>query len=176
MLAVHMAPRRLVLLIVVATALSGALAVIAPADSPADDSASADPAAPTRGVPTARPSASSGGAAPAKPAGSINDGSAAAVPATPNSARAGGAGRAELLEALGSEDRGRVERAVASLEETAPPGGDLDPDVAFAAARACEDRLDAPARALALYRRITVEHPSARVATAAERRAAALRE
>jgi len=79
--------------------------------------------------------------------------------------------RAALLEALSSEDRGRIERAVAVV--AAP--GDADPDVLFAAARACEDRLDDPARAVALYDRITGEHPSARVAAAATRRAAALR-
>src|SRR4051812_2254461 len=79
--------------------------------------------------------------------------------------------RAALFDALSSEDRARIERAVAAV--AAP--GDADPDVLFAAARACEDKLDDPARALALYQRIASEHPSARVAAAAARRATALR-
>lgn len=81
--------------------------------------------------------------------------------------------RAALLDALSSEDRGRIERAVAAV---ADPGGGAEPDVVFAAARACEDKLGDPGRALALYDRITAEHPAARVASAAARRAAALRE
>src|SRR6185295_2984385 len=80
--------------------------------------------------------------------------------------------RAALLEALSSDDRERIERAVAAIGDAR----DAEPDVAFAAARACEDKLEDPGRALALYDRITGEHPSARVAAAAVRRAAALRE
>ncbi|HMG22333.1 MAG TPA: hypothetical protein VK607_13470 [Kofleriaceae bacterium] len=83
------------------------------------------------------------------------------------------AARTALLDALSSDDRGRIERAVAAIAE---PRGGADPDVMFAAARACEDTLGDPGRALALYDRIAAEHPSARVATAAVRRAAALRE
>jgi hypothetical protein len=79
--------------------------------------------------------------------------------------------RAAVLDALSSEDRGRIERAVAAV---ATPG-DADPDVLFAAARACEDKLGDPGRAVALYDRIAGEHPSARVAASAARRAAALR-
>ncbi|HEX3478001.1 MAG TPA: hypothetical protein VHT91_23430, partial [Kofleriaceae bacterium] len=79
--------------------------------------------------------------------------------------------RAAVLDALSSEDRGRLERAVAAV--AAP--GDADPDVLFAAARACEDKLGDPGRAVALYDRIAGEYPSARVAAAAVRRAAALR-
>ena len=98
-----------------------------------------------------------------------------AAPGTAPSAPAGGpAERAALLDALSSDDRGRIERAVAAIGE--PPRGDVDPDVVFAAARACEDKLGDPRRAAALYDRITADHPSARVATAAARRAAALRE
>ena len=82
------------------------------------------------------------------------------------------AGRRALLEALSSDDRARIERAVAEIGDAR----DAEPDVAFAAARACEDKLEDPGRALALYDRITGEHPSARVAAAAARRAAALRE
>jgi hypothetical protein len=87
------------------------------------------------------------------------------------SAASGAPERAAVLDALSSEDRGRIEAAVAAV--AAP--GDADPDVLFAAARACEDKLDDPGRAVALYDRITGEHPSARVAAAAARRAAALR-
>jgi hypothetical protein len=94
-----------------------------------------------------------------------------ALGAAAAAASAGPAERAALLDALSSDDRGRIERAVAAV--AAP--GDADPDVLFAAARACEDKLDDPGRAVALYDRITGEHPSARVATAAARRAAALR-
>ena len=79
--------------------------------------------------------------------------------------------RAAVLDALSSADRDRIERAVAAV--AAP--GDADPDVLFAAARACEDKLGDPGRAVALYDRIAGEHPSARVAAAAARRAAALR-
>ncbi|HEY0482337.1 MAG TPA: hypothetical protein VGD37_32675 [Kofleriaceae bacterium] len=81
--------------------------------------------------------------------------------------------RAARLEALSSDDRTRIERAVAAISA---PGGETDPDVVFAAARACEDKLGNPARAMALYDRIIADHPSARVATAAARRGAALRE
>jgi hypothetical protein len=81
------------------------------------------------------------------------------------------AGRA-ALDALSSDDRARIEPAVAAVIAA----GDADPDVLFAAARACEDKLDDPGRAVALYDRIVADHPSARVATAAARRAAALRE
>ena len=84
---------------------------------------------------------------------------------------AGAPERAAVLDALSSEDRGRIERAVAAV--AAP--GDADPDVLFAAARACEDKLGDPGRAVALYDRIAGEHPSARVAAAAARRATALR-
>jgi hypothetical protein len=82
------------------------------------------------------------------------------------------AARAALFDALSGSDRGRLERAVAVI---AAPGDAADADLLFAAARACEDRLDDPARALALYDRIARDHPSARVATAAARRATALR-
>ena len=95
---------------------------------------------------------------------------AATSPAAPAHAN-----RSALLDALGSSELGQVERAVTAI--AAPDGdGEADPDMAFAAARACEDKLDDPARALALYDRITAQHPDARVAAPAARRAAALRE
>ncbi|HEY6179646.1 MAG TPA: hypothetical protein VIX73_34565, partial [Kofleriaceae bacterium] len=67
--------------------------------------------------------------------------------------------RDAVLEALSSGDRGRIEQAVAVIGDAR----DADPDVLFAAARACEDKLEDPGGALALYDRITGEHPSARV-------------
>jgi len=75
--------------------------------------------------------------------------------------------------ALGADDVHEVERAVAAITERPAPA--TDPDVLFAAARACEDRLLDPARAAAIYERIVAEHPGARVAAAAARRIAALR-
>ena len=78
-----------------------------------------------------------------------------------------------LVDALGTEDPAALSAAVAAIE-SAPASPDLA-DELFAAARACEDRLHDPARALALYDRITREMPDARVAIAARRRAAALR-
>ena len=81
--------------------------------------------------------------------------------------------RAALLDALGASDTAQIERAVTAI--TGAPRDRADPDALFAAARACEDKLDAPGRALAIYERITGEHPSARVAAAAQSRATALR-
>ena len=73
---------------------------------------------------------------------------------------------------LGAADPREVERAVAAIAQTAEPGA--DPDLLFAAARACEDKLLDPGRAAALYDRIAAEHAEARVAIAAARRARAL--
>jgi hypothetical protein len=80
---------------------------------------------------------------------------------------------ATLIDGVGSKDPAQVERAVAAIEGIAAPGA--DPDALFAAARACEDKLLDPGRAVALYERIVVEHGAARVATLAARRVAALR-
>lgn len=90
-------------------------------------------------------------------------GSAVAAPAPSGSA---------LLEGLGSADRAQIERSVAAI--LAPPGATSDPDALFVAARACEDKLLDPARALAIYERVVAEHPDARVSVAARRRIAAL--
>jgi hypothetical protein len=79
----------------------------------------------------------------------------------------------DLVSRLGSGDLGEVERAVAAIAELS--AGRADPDVVFAAARACEDKLLDPGRALAIYQRIVADHPDARVAIAAARRAAVLR-
>jgi len=79
-----------------------------------------------------------------------------------------------LLDALGTDDLPDLERAVAAILQL--PASESDPDVVFAAGRACEDKLGDPGRAVAIYDRIVAEHPTARVATAATRRATALRE
>ena len=81
------------------------------------------------------------------------------------------AGPADVAGLAASDPRD-VERAVASIAERAGPTS--DPDALFAAARACEDKLLDPGRAAALYDRIVAEHPDARVAIAAGRRAQAL--
>lgn len=78
-----------------------------------------------------------------------------------------------LVDALGTDDPAALSAAVAAIER-APVSPDLA-DELFAAARACEDRLHDPARALALYDRITREMPDARVSIAAARRAITLR-
>ncbi len=75
-----------------------------------------------------------------------------------------------LTDRLATDDPKALAAAVSAIE-AAPP----DADALFSAARACEDRLLDPARALALYERILRELPSARVAQAAERRASQLR-
>lgn len=78
-----------------------------------------------------------------------------------------------LLDGLATDDPAALAQAVAAIEH-APTTPDLA-DALFGAARACEDRLLDPGRALALYDRIASELPAARVAQAAERRAAQLR-
>jgi hypothetical protein len=82
--------------------------------------------------------------------------------------------RDALLDALGAEDLHLVERAVAAIGQL--PASGADPDLLFAAGRACEDKLLDPGRAAAIYDRVVAEHPTARVAIAAARRSAALRE
>ncbi|HEY0193618.1 MAG TPA: hypothetical protein VGC42_21020 [Kofleriaceae bacterium] len=85
---------------------------------------------------------------------------------------AASAGAAPPTDALGAADLGAVAAAVRAIE-----GSDhTDPDELFAAARACEDKLLDPGHAATIYRRIVADHPSARVATAAARRLADLRE
>ena len=85
------------------------------------------------------------------------------------------AGAAPLpsVDALATDDPVALAEAVSAIEH-APTTPELA-DALFGAARACEDRLLDPARALALYERILRELPGARVAMAAERRAAQLR-
>lgn len=74
------------------------------------------------------------------------------------------------IDGLATDDPKLLAAAVSAIE-AAPP----DADALFGAARACEDRLLDPARALALYERILRELPDARVALAAARRAEQLR-
>jgi hypothetical protein len=74
-----------------------------------------------------------------------------------------------LIDGLATDDPAALATAVAEIER-APASPELA-DALFGAARACEDRLRDPARALALYQRILLETPDARVATAASVRA-----
>jgi hypothetical protein len=79
-----------------------------------------------------------------------------------------------LVDGLATDDPRALGEAIAAVER-APA---TTPEIAatlLAAARACEDRLHDPARALALYERIARELPDAAVATAAERGALRLR-
>lgn len=78
-----------------------------------------------------------------------------------------------LLDGLATDDPRALAAAVEAIER-APTAPELA-DTLYAAARACEDRLLDPARALAIYERILTELPHARVAAAAQRRAAQLR-
>jgi hypothetical protein len=82
-----------------------------------------------------------------------------------------------LVADLGSPDRATVERTVGAVERliTTPENSADLANVLFRAARACEDTLADPARALALYERITRDIPDARIATSAERRVSTLR-
>ena len=86
-----------------------------------------------------------------------------ASPASPDASLAG----------LAAGDLREVERAVTAI--AARPAAELTPDALFAAARACEDKLLDPARAVALYDRIVTDYPDARVSIAAARRAQAVR-
>lgn len=86
---------------------------------------------------------------------------------------------AELVERLSAASDSEVEPLVARLEAWPEPVaaalGSAMSDALFLAARACEERLLAPARALALYERILARYPDARAAVAAQRRAEHLR-
>ena len=98
----------------------------------------------------------------------------AAAPADRSPAATSRSSRDALLDALGSGDVHDVEHAVAAIQQQ--PASAADPDVLFEAGRACEDRLLDRGRAVALSDRIATEHPNARIASAAARRAAVLRE
>lgn len=75
-----------------------------------------------------------------------------------------------LTDALATDDPHALEVAVAAIEHAPGPA-----DALFAAARACEETLHDPARALALYDRLARELPDARVTVAARRRGEILR-
>lgn len=86
---------------------------------------------------------------------------------------------AELVERLSAASEAEVAPLVARLEAWPEPvAAELRSamsDALFLAARACEERLLAPSRALALYERILARYPDARAAVAAQRRAEHLR-
>ena len=88
-------------------------------------------------------------------------------PAAPTAAQ-----RAAQIDALGAADRRDVERAVAAITDHA---AQADAELLFAAARACEDKLDDPGRAALIYARVVAEFPDARVVPPARRRLAELR-
>lgn len=79
-----------------------------------------------------------------------------------------------LVDRLATDERGELSRVVDEIERAPATLPDLD-EALFAAARACEDVLADPARALALYDRLVRDFPSARRAAAAQTRATALR-
>ncbi|HST41707.1 MAG TPA: hypothetical protein VLK58_19465, partial [Conexibacter sp.] len=116
------------------------------------------------------------GAAPSTGSGAASNTASATLPsaasATPLSEPPDAIPRA-LVDALGAENVRQVEHAITAI--TRLPAGEADPDLLFAAGRACEDRLLDPAHAVAIYERVVAEHPGARVATAAAHRIAVLR-
>jgi hypothetical protein len=77
------------------------------------------------------------------------------------------------LDALATDDPPALTRAVTAIEALADAPGTAD--ARFAAARACEERLADPRRALALYDAILRDTPDDRVAGAARHRADHLR-
>lgn len=80
-----------------------------------------------------------------------------------------------LIDRLGTSDRAELARVVTEIERAPTTTPDLD-EALFAAARACEDSLADPARALALYDRLLREFPDARRSSAAKMRADQLRD
>jgi tetratricopeptide (TPR) repeat protein len=80
-----------------------------------------------------------------------------------------------LVERLGATSRADVERAVADIERAPATTPYLD-EAMREAARACEDVLADPARALALYDRILAEFPNGSASRVARVRARLLRD
>jgi len=76
-----------------------------------------------------------------------------------------------VVAVAAADDRSTVEAKVSAVEH-----GAADAPALYEAARACEDTLLDPARALALYDRLVREDPDASVAVAAEQHAKHLRE
>lgn len=83
------------------------------------------------------------------------------------------AAQPSLVDGLATDDPTALAAAVAQIERA--PSSPALADALFGAARACEDRLLDPARALALYDRLLREAPDSSLAIAAGRRAEALR-
>lgn len=81
---------------------------------------------------------------------------------------------APLVDGLATSDRHGLALAVEAIERAPATTPELS-SALFAAARACEDRLADPVRALALYTRIARDFPHAGAAIAAARRADQLR-
>jgi len=144
-----------------ALVIGGATRAVAAGPAGANPAAPGTPPPPP---PTTAPATASSAPSPTAPG--------APAPASPTAASR--RSHDTLLDALGTDDLPGVERAVAAILQL--PTSESDPDVVFAAARTCEDKLGDPGRAVAIYDRIVAEHPTARVATAATRRATALRE
>lgn len=113
-------------------------------------------------------------------------GAASAAPSAPAAPAAPSV--AELLERLSGAPDEAISDRVAEIERAADAataasdvagevaGDPMLPDAMFTAARACEERLRDPVRALVLYERILERFPDARVAMASQRRAHHLRE
>jgi tetratricopeptide (TPR) repeat protein len=131
----------------------------------------AAPAGANPAVPSALTPAPTTAPAPTSPAPSTT---APGAPAPASPGAASPRPHDALLDALGTDDLPDLERAVAAILQL--PASGSGPDVLFAAARTCEDRLGDPGRAVAIYDRIVAEYPTARVAAAATRRATALRD
>ena len=81
-----------------------------------------------------------------------------------------GAVHADALHDLATDDPKALDAAIHAVE-----AGPADAGALYAAARAAEDRLVEPARALALYERLLRERPDTSYALAAEKRASILR-
>lgn len=80
------------------------------------------------------------------------------------------AAHADLIGDLATDDPARLDAAVHAVEQ-----GPADPVAVYEAARAADERLAQPARALALYERVLHERGDVAVAVKAEKRAVILR-
>jgi hypothetical protein len=81
-----------------------------------------------------------------------------------------GAAHADLVGDLATDDPAKLDAAVHAVEQ-----GPADPIAVYEAARAADERLAQPARALALYERVLRERGDVAVAVKAEKRAVILR-
>jgi tetratricopeptide (TPR) repeat protein len=80
------------------------------------------------------------------------------------------AAHADLVGDLATDDPGKLDAAVRAVEQ-----GPADPIAVYEAARAADERLAQPVRALALYERVLRERGDVAVAVKAEKRAVILR-